>query len=159
MFHIQVIKCQGTEGSNGPQQPRPGSLGLPHPCSMAQGSVQAQPRAVRGAVGVWLSSHTTAEPTLSLSSPFPQRHLGMPQLPSWPALLPGQAPGMWPGWWGSEGSLMSPGTWLQAAASTRSTVQWMCVITNLGRVCVPLSSTGGKFSKQRSQTTHLQQCG
>lgn len=167
MFHIRVIKCQGTEGNNGPQQPYPASLGLPHPVPWPRALFQPSPEpsvCPRGAGGVWLSGHTTAGPTQSPLSPFLQRHLGMPRLPSWPALLPAQGP--WNEAWllrpigiiGIPSWLLETLLQLQAAASARGTAQCMSVITNLGRVCIPPFSTGGKFSQQRFQTTHLQQC-
>lgn len=95
MFHIRVIKRQGTEWKNGPQQPYPDSWGshtpVPWPGALPQPSPELSV-CPHGALGVWLSIHTTAGPTHSLSSPFPQKHLGMLQLPSWPALLHVQGP-------------------------------------------------------------------
>lgn len=108
-----------------------------------------------GAVGVWLPSHTTAELTHSLSSPFPQRHLRMLQLPSRPALLLVQEQCLAGEAHKDPSYLLVPGSReLPVLVALPNT----CVIINLGGVCIPLSSTEGKFSKQRSQTTHLKQC-
>lgn len=62
-----------------------------------------------------------------------------------PSCLPCPAPcprALEQGYDAQSGPLISPGTWLKAAASAPGTAQ--CI----GRVCIPLFFTGGKFSNR-----------
>lgn len=107
--------------------------GAPPALLHAQGSGSAQPRAASMSQGCCRGPalqphHSRANP--QLASPFPQRHLGMPQLPSLPCSL-------------NAGTrlvmLRVDPSHLLVPASSSAPGTAQCI----GRVCIPLFSTGG----------------